>query len=69
MATVIGATMWFWIFLRAKEDGGALIGLHKPWEAHGTHADAHGDDAHAGDAHAGDAHGDAHAAAPVAKLH
>lgn len=25
MATIIGATMWFWIFLRAKEDGGVLL--------------------------------------------
>ncbi len=25
LSTVIGATMWFWIFYRAKEDGGALI--------------------------------------------
>ena len=25
MATIIGATMWFWIFLRFKEDGGVLL--------------------------------------------
>jgi hypothetical protein len=25
MATFIGATMWFWILLRAKEDGGVLL--------------------------------------------
>ena len=34
LSTAIGATMWFWILYRFKEDGGVLMGLHKPWEAH-----------------------------------
>jgi hypothetical protein len=34
LSTAIGATMWFWILYRFKEDGGVLLGLHKPWEAH-----------------------------------
>ena len=39
VATVIGATMWFWLFYRFREDGGVLFGLHKPWDhhAHGGH--------------------------------
>jgi hypothetical protein len=40
VATVIGTAMWFWLFYRAREDGGVLLGFHKPWEAH-AHHDSH----------------------------
>ncbi|CAE6411046.1 unnamed protein product [Rhizoctonia solani] len=42
LAKALGATMWFFIFYRAKQDGPKLLGAH-PWEAHGHgHDDAHG---------------------------
>ncbi|CAE6431964.1 unnamed protein product [Rhizoctonia solani] len=42
LAKTLGATMWFFIFYRAKQDGPKLLGAH-PWEAHGHgHDDAHG---------------------------
>lgn len=28
----LGATMWFWIMYRAKQDGPVLLGWKKPWE-------------------------------------
>jgi hypothetical protein len=34
-ATGLGATMWFWLFYRFKQDGRTLLGLEYPWEAHG----------------------------------
>ncbi|CCM06208.1 uncharacterized protein FIBRA_08452 [Fibroporia radiculosa] len=44
LATALGATMWFWIFYRARKDGAKLLGLRHPWEGHGHGHDAH--DAH-----------------------
>ncbi|KAJ1023065.1 hypothetical protein NDA13_005112 [Ustilago tritici] len=41
-AKLLGATMWFWIFYRAKQDGAVLLGLKHPWDGHGHH-DHHGD--------------------------
>ncbi|KAJ3525900.1 hypothetical protein NM688_g8334 [Phlebia brevispora] len=35
LATTLGATMWFFIFYRARKDGAKLLGAH-PW--------GHGDD-------------------------
>ncbi|KAK4156494.1 hypothetical protein C8A00DRAFT_12567 [Chaetomidium leptoderma] len=32
MATGLGASMWFWIFYRAKKDGPVLLGWKHPWE-------------------------------------
>ncbi|KAI0775646.1 hypothetical protein BD413DRAFT_280894 [Trametes elegans] len=40
LATTLGATMWFFIFYRARKDGAKLLGLSHPWEAHGH--DHHG---------------------------
>ncbi|KAK7053422.1 hypothetical protein VNI00_004048 [Paramarasmius palmivorus] len=37
MAKALGATMWFFIFYRVRQDGGKLIG-HHPFE----HGDSHG---------------------------
>ncbi|KAK4203686.1 hypothetical protein QBC40DRAFT_274256 [Triangularia verruculosa] len=31
-ATGLGASMWFWIFYRAKEDGPVLLGWKHPWD-------------------------------------
>ncbi|KIV90921.1 hypothetical protein B0A52_06584 [Exophiala mesophila] len=31
-ATGLGASMWFFLFYRAKKDGPALIGLKHPWD-------------------------------------
>ncbi|CDO54514.1 Conserved hypothetical protein [Geotrichum candidum] len=31
----LGATMWFWIFYRVREDGGVMLGLRHPWD-HGS---------------------------------
>ncbi|OAX44106.1 hypothetical protein K503DRAFT_795717 [Rhizopogon vinicolor AM-OR11-026] len=36
LAKALGATMWFFIFYRAREDGPKLLGRH-PWEGHGHH--------------------------------
>lgn len=30
-ATFLGATMWFWLFYRAKHDWKQWVGMH-PWE-------------------------------------
>ncbi|KAF8135771.1 hypothetical protein EV363DRAFT_1159258 [Boletus edulis] len=35
LAKALGATMWFFIFYRAREDGPKLLGLRHPWEGHG----------------------------------
>ncbi|KAI0685204.1 hypothetical protein BC835DRAFT_1421488 [Cytidiella melzeri] len=48
LSTALGATMWFFIFYRARKDGAKLLGGH-PWEAHGTgqgHNDHSSHDAH-----------------------
>ncbi|KAH9945669.1 hypothetical protein B0H21DRAFT_822876 [Amylocystis lapponica] len=47
LATTLGATMWFFIFYRARKDGAKLLGRH-PWEGHG---DAHGHEAEHGQHH------------------
>ncbi|KZZ90603.1 hypothetical protein AAP_03698 [Ascosphaera apis ARSEF 7405] len=31
-ATALGASMWFWLFYRAKKDGAVLLGLKHPWD-------------------------------------
>ena len=43
VATVIGASMWLWLFIRCREDGAVLMGWRKPFEhaGHG-HDDQHG---------------------------
>ncbi|CAO3658379.1 unnamed protein product [Rhizopus stolonifer] len=37
----LGATMWFWMMYRAKEDGPVLLGWRHPWEHHGDHDEHH----------------------------
>ncbi|KAJ8488903.1 hypothetical protein ONZ51_g3233 [Trametes cubensis] len=32
LATTLGATMWFFIFYRARKDGAKLLGLKHPWD-------------------------------------
>ncbi|RKP10790.1 hypothetical protein THASP1DRAFT_12364 [Thamnocephalis sphaerospora] len=39
-AKLLGASMWFFMMYRAKQDGPTLLGWSHPWE-HGHH---HGDD-------------------------
>ncbi|KAL0087490.1 hypothetical protein J3Q64DRAFT_1833753 [Phycomyces blakesleeanus] len=39
----LGATMWFWMMYRAKQDGAVLLGLRHPWDHHG---EDHGDEHH-----------------------
>lgn len=29
---LLGATMWFWVFYRLREEGPVLLGWRKPWE-------------------------------------
>ncbi|KAJ7594339.1 hypothetical protein C8J56DRAFT_778682, partial [Mycena floridula] len=44
MAKALGATMWFFIFYRVRQDGGKLLG-HHPFlhhDAHGEHGNEHG---------------------------
>ncbi|KAI6000508.1 hypothetical protein EDD15DRAFT_2232598, partial [Pisolithus albus] len=36
LSKVLGASMWFFILYRAREDGPKLLGLRHPWEGHGT---------------------------------
>ncbi|TVY25407.1 NADH dehydrogenase [ubiquinone] beta subcomplex subunit [Lachnellula hyalina] len=31
-ATGLGASMWFFLMYRAKQDGAALLGLKHPWD-------------------------------------
>ncbi|CAO1637995.1 unnamed protein product [Parajaminaea phylloscopi] len=47
-AKLLGATMWFWIFYRMKQDGPVLLGLRHPWDGHhgDHHGEGHGDDHH-----------------------
>ncbi|CCG25639.1 hypothetical protein CORT_0C02640 [Candida orthopsilosis Co 90-125] len=33
-AKLMGATMWFWIFYRIKEDGPVMFGVKLPFEHH-----------------------------------
>ncbi|KZP34178.1 hypothetical protein FIBSPDRAFT_1035268 [Athelia psychrophila] len=43
LSKAIGASMWFFIFYRARQDGSKLLGGH-PWEGHGQghgHEEAH----------------------------
>ncbi|KAG2750306.1 hypothetical protein CY34DRAFT_801990 [Suillus luteus UH-Slu-Lm8-n1] len=42
LAKALGATMWFFMLYRAREDGPKLLGLRHPWEGHGHgHHDEH----------------------------
>ncbi|KAL4253472.1 NADH dehydrogenase [ubiquinone] 1 beta subcomplex subunit 2 [Abortiporus biennis] len=41
LSTTLGATMWFFIFYRARKDGAKLLGLSHPWEAHGHDHGSH----------------------------
>ncbi|KAI8057916.1 hypothetical protein BDF22DRAFT_739314 [Syncephalis plumigaleata] len=38
-AKLLGASMWFFMMYRAKQDGPALLGWEHPWE-HGHHHDS-----------------------------
>ncbi|KAJ3733474.1 hypothetical protein DFJ43DRAFT_1153093 [Lentinula guzmanii] len=40
LAKGLGATMWFFIFYRFRQDGGKLLG-HHPFEGHGDGHDEH----------------------------
>lgn len=31
-ATLLGATMWFWLFYRAKHDWKQWVGIEHPWD-------------------------------------
>ncbi|KAF9501823.1 hypothetical protein BDN71DRAFT_1438525 [Pleurotus eryngii] len=42
LSKAIGATMWFFIFYRFRQDSGKLLGKH-PWEGHGH---GHGHEQH-----------------------
>ncbi|OMJ29965.1 hypothetical protein AYI69_g502 [Smittium culicis] len=35
----IGATLFFWIMYKAKQDLPVLLKLRHPWESHGHHSD------------------------------
>ncbi|EJU03965.1 hypothetical protein DACRYDRAFT_48659, partial [Dacryopinax primogenitus] len=41
LAKFLGATMWFFVFYRARRADG-LQGWKHPWEGHGDHAHGHG---------------------------
>ncbi|KJE90226.1 hypothetical protein CAOG_01567 [Capsaspora owczarzaki ATCC 30864] len=45
---LMGATMWFWVFHRLREDGDVLLGYRKAWEHKGHHGSHHtqGDPSH-----------------------
>ncbi|WVQ84066.1 hypothetical protein IAT38_006211 [Cryptococcus sp. DSM 104549] len=43
LAKALGASMWFFIFYRARQDGAVLLGWRHPWDGHLPH-DEH--DAH-----------------------
>lgn len=34
ISKALGATMWFWIMYRVREDAPVLLGWRKPWEGH-----------------------------------
>lgn len=36
-AKALGATMWFWIFYRIREDGPEMFGMEHPWEEDDHH--------------------------------
>ncbi|ORZ08981.1 hypothetical protein BCR42DRAFT_335131 [Absidia repens] len=36
----LGASMWFWMMYRAKQDGPVILGLRHPWD-HGHHDEDH----------------------------
>lgn len=40
LSKTLGATMWFWMMYRIKEDGPVVFGLRHPWEHH-HHGDSH----------------------------
>ncbi|TCD63040.1 hypothetical protein EIP91_006053 [Steccherinum ochraceum] len=44
LSTTLGATMWFFIFYRARKDGPKLLGAH-PWghddHGHAAHSEHH----------------------------
>ncbi|KAF8345958.1 hypothetical protein F5887DRAFT_964276 [Amanita rubescens] len=40
MAKALGASMWFFIFYRARKDGAKLLG-HHPFEGHGHGHESH----------------------------
>ncbi|KAI0036879.1 hypothetical protein K488DRAFT_81623 [Vararia minispora EC-137] len=40
LAKALGATLWFWIFYRARKDGGKLLGEH-PWHHDDHHEEGH----------------------------
>ncbi|KAI5819856.1 hypothetical protein BZA77DRAFT_240620 [Pyronema omphalodes] len=31
-ATLLGASMWFWVMYRMKKDGAVLFGMKHPWD-------------------------------------
>ncbi|KAJ1724314.1 hypothetical protein LPJ53_001397 [Coemansia erecta] len=39
LSKTLGATMWFWMMYRMKEDGAVAFGLRHPWDHHGEHSD------------------------------
>ncbi|KAK9473520.1 uncharacterized protein V1510DRAFT_402196 [Dipodascopsis tothii] len=42
-AKLLGATMWFWVFYRLKNDAPVLFGFRHPWDGHHGHHEAHGE--------------------------
>ncbi|ETW80631.1 hypothetical protein HETIRDRAFT_45277, partial [Heterobasidion irregulare TC 32-1] len=46
LAKALGASMWFFIFYRARQDGAKLLGLRHPWEGHGHGHEHHTEEAH-----------------------
>ncbi|KAF9469964.1 hypothetical protein BDZ94DRAFT_1150994, partial [Collybia nuda] len=40
LGKALGATMWFFIFYRARQDGAKLLGKH-PWDNHGHDSNNH----------------------------
>ncbi|KAF7724586.1 hypothetical protein EC973_000894 [Apophysomyces ossiformis] len=38
----LGASMWFWMMYRAKQDGPVLLGLRHPWDHH--HDEGHSEE-------------------------
>ncbi|KAF9924857.1 hypothetical protein FBU30_005260 [Linnemannia zychae] len=40
-AKLLGASMWFWVMYKAKEEGPVVLGLRHPWDGHG-HGHGHG---------------------------
>ncbi|KAJ2236272.1 hypothetical protein IWW45_001927 [Coemansia sp. RSA 485] len=48
LSKTLGATMWFWMMYRIKEDGAVAFGFRHPWDHHDDHGshDNHGDHGH-----------------------